>query len=125
MLNHRPFKKLPGCRHSLFEQLDRPAMKPLPAEPSEWSKARAHIDYHIEVDGHYYSVPYSLVKQTLEVCLSAHTVEIFHKGLRITSHLRCHLKGRHTTPKPIAPTLSGPPSASSTGPRKPGRPQRR
>jgi len=95
-LNDRPLQKLPGSRRTLFEQLDRPAMKPLPQEPyvyAEWSKARTHIDYHIEVDGHYYSVPYLLVKQTLEVRLSAHTVEIFHRGQRVASHLRSHDRG--------------------------------
>lgn len=99
-LNNRPFKKLPGSRKTLFEQLDRPAMKPLPAEPyvyAEWRKARVHIDYHLEVDAHHYSVPYPLVKQTLEVRLSAHTVEIYQRGQRVASHPRSYLKGRHTT----------------------------
>lgn len=66
-LNHRPFKKLPGSQHSLFEQLDRPAMKPLPQEPyvsAQWSKARAHIDYHIEVDEETQTPPLLLVKPT-------------------------------------------------------------
>jgi transposase len=62
-----------------------------------WKRVRVHIDYHVEVDGHYYSVPYALVKQSLEVRLSAHTVECFHKGQRVASHIRSHLKGRHTT----------------------------
>jgi transposase len=69
-LNARPFKKLPGSRRSLFETLDRPALKPLPVQPyeyAEWKRARVNIDYHVEVDGHYYSVPYALVKQQLEV----------------------------------------------------------
>jgi len=59
-LNTRPFQKLPGSRRSLFEELDRPALRPLPARPYEfaqWKKARAGIDYHVEVDHHYYSVP--------------------------------------------------------------------
>jgi transposase len=99
-LNTRPFKKLPGSRHSLFESLDRPALKPLPARPytyAEWKLARVNIDYHLEVEGHYYSVPYALVKQQLEVRLSAQVVEIFHKGNRVASHQRSRLKGRHST----------------------------
>lgn len=99
-LNRRPFKRLPGSRLSLFEQLDRPAMRPLPPEPyvfAEWKKARVHIDYHMQVDGHYYSVPYQLVKQALDVRLSANTVEVFHQGRRVASHPRSHQKGRHTT----------------------------
>ncbi len=100
MLNTKPFKKLPGCRQALFEQLDRPAMKPLPAERytyAEWKKARVHIDYHVEVLGHYYSVPYQLVKQELDVRITAHTVELLHHNKRVASHRRSSLKGRHTT----------------------------
>jgi transposase len=99
-LNTRPFKKLPGSRRTLFESLDRPALRPLPTEPyvyAEWKRARVHIDYHIEVDEHYYSVPYALVKQVLDVRVTAHTVECFHKGSRVASHPRSSQKGRHTT----------------------------
>ncbi len=99
-LNTRPFKKLPGCRKTLFEQLDRPAMKPLPPERytyAQWKKARVHIDYHVEIEGHYYSAPYQLVKQELDVRLSAHTVELLYRGKRVASHRRSSLRGRHTT----------------------------
>ena len=99
-LNSRPCKKLPGSRQSLFESLDRPALRPLPARPyayAEWKRARVNIDSHRAVKGHYYSVPYALVKQQLEVRLSAQVVEIFHKGKRVASHQRSLLKGRHST----------------------------
>jgi transposase len=99
-LNERPFKKLPGSRRSQFEALDQPALRPLPAHPyrfAQWRLARVHIDYHIEVEGHYYSVPHSLVKQQLEVRYGEHTLECFHRGQRVASHLRSHLKGCHTT----------------------------
>jgi transposase len=99
-LNTRPFKKLPGSRHSLFASLDRPALRPLPAQPyayAEWKRARVNIDYHVEVEGHYYSVPYTLVKQQLDVRLTPHVVELLFKGKRVASHRRSHLKGRHTT----------------------------
>jgi transposase len=107
-LNNRPFKKLPGSRRSLFESLDSPALKPLPMEPyvyAEWKKAKVHIDYHIEVEGHYYSVPYQLVKEPVEARITGQTIEIFHKGRRIACHRRSHHKGHHTTvvghmPKP-------------------------
>jgi transposase len=107
-LNNRPFKKLPGSRHSHFESLDRPALKPLPSSPyayAEWKKARVHIDYHIEVDGHYYSVPYQLVKEQVEARITEQTIEVFHKSRRIASHRRSNHKGHHTTipehmPKP-------------------------
>ena len=99
-LNNKPFKKLPGCRRELFEQLDAPAMQPLPSERytyAEWKKARVHIDYHVEVLGHYYSAPYALVKQELDVRITAHTVELLQRNKRVASHRRSSLKGRHTT----------------------------
>ena len=78
-LNNRPFRKLPGSRRSLFEQLDRPALRPLPAERyvfAQWKKARVNIDYHVEVDRHYYSVPHALVGRQLDVRLTATTVGV-------------------------------------------------
>ena len=99
-LNRRPFKKLPGSLQRVFESLDRHALRPLPTQPyayAEWKLVRVHIDDHVEVDGHYDSVPYSLVKQQLDVRLSAQVVEIFHKGTRVASHQCSPLKGRHTT----------------------------
>ena len=66
-------------------------------EYAEWKLVRVNIDYHVDVESHYYSVPYTLVKQQLEVRLSAHVVEIFHKGSRVASHQRSPLKGRHST----------------------------
>ena len=68
-LNQRPFRKLPGCRASVFAELDRPAMLALPAAPYELARfktVKVHIDYHVEVDMHYYSVPHALVGQALE-----------------------------------------------------------
>ena len=99
-LNNRPFKKLPGTRRELFENLDRPALRPLPAQPYEfaqWKKCRVNIDYHIEAFGHYYSVPYQLIKKELDVRVTAFTVECFHKGKRVASHVRSHQKARHST----------------------------
>lgn len=99
-LNRRPFKKLPGCRKELFESLDRPALKALPQNPyqfAEWQYARVNIDYHAEVDHHYYSVPYVLVKKQLDVRLTATTVEFLYKGQRVASHSRSNQQHRHTT----------------------------
>ena len=98
--NRRPFQKLEGCRESLFLALDRPALRPLPARPyeyQEWKKARVSIDYHVEVDRHYYSVPYQLLGAQVEVCLTARLVEILHQGQRVASHLRSFVRGGHTT----------------------------
>ena len=88
-LNTKPFKKIPDCRQVLFEQLDRPAMKPLPGERyayAEWKRARVNIDYHVEVLGHYYSVPYQLVKQELDVRITANIVELLRRNKRVASH---------------------------------------
>lgn len=107
MLNARPFKKWPGSRQELFATLDRPALRPLPVQPyayAEWKLARVNIDYHVEVDGPYYSVPYTLVRQQLDVRLSAQVVEVFHRGKRVASHRRSPLKGRHSTIAAHMPT---------------------
>lgn len=99
-LNERPFKKLPGCRRASFEALDKPALLPLPPHPYEfaqWKKVRVHIDYHVEIEGHYYSVPHPLVKKQLDARFTATTVECFHKGERVASHVRSSSKGHHST----------------------------
>lgn len=99
-LNRRPFKKLPGTRLSQFEQLDKPALRPLPAQPYEYSEikqARVHIDYHIEYDRHYYSVPHHLVKQAVEVQASDTAIVIYSQGQRVASHPRSYRQGSHTT----------------------------
>lgn len=99
-LNERPFKKLPGSRREQFEALDQPALRPLPAQAycfAEWKRVRVHLDYHVELAGHYYSVPYALVKCQLEARLTAATVELFHKGRRVASHARSRRLGQHTT----------------------------
>ena len=99
-LNERPFQKLPGSRRAMFETLDRPALLPLPASPyvfEEWSMARVGIDYHVEVDGHYYSVPYALVKKKVEIRATSATVEVLFQHHRVASHAKSFLKGKHTT----------------------------
>ncbi len=99
-LNDRPFQKLPGTRRLRYETLDRPALKPLPASPfvfAEWRCATVGIDYHIDVEGHYYSVPYALVKKRVEARYTATAVEVFFAGARVASHVRSFRKGHHTT----------------------------
>lgn len=99
-LNRRPFKKLPGCRRSAFEEQDRPALQPLPVTPYEfaqWKQAKVHPDYHVEVEGHYYSVPHILVGRKIDLRYTVTTVEAFHQGQRVASHARVDLRGRHTT----------------------------
>ena len=92
-LNQRPFRKREGSRASVFAAVERNALRPLPAEPfdmSQWSYARVNIDYHIAFDANFYSVPYTLVQERVEVRATPTTIEIFHKGLRVASHVRGH-----------------------------------
>lgn len=99
-LNARPFKKLPGSRLSMFTEIDRPALRPLPDRPYElavWKTAVVNIDYHVEFDHHYYSVPHQLVRQSVDVRATALVVEIFCKSRRVASHPRSALRGRHST----------------------------
>ncbi len=99
-LNRRPFQKLDGTRRRLFEQIDRPALSPLPVQPyryAEWKKARAGIDYHLSVEGHFYSVPFTYLGKLLDVCTSERTVEVFYREERIASHRRSYRKGGYTT----------------------------
>lgn len=100
VLNNKPFQKLEGSRLSMFESLEKPLLRPLPAhryEFARWKKAKVNIDYHVEVEKNFYSVPYRLVKEQVEVRLTASVVEIFHKGKRVASHERLYSKGKFTT----------------------------
>jgi transposase len=99
-LNRRVMKVYRASRLELFERLDRPALKPLPTEPfvyAEWKTARVNIDYHVEVERHYYSVPHSLVHELVEARFTTSTVEVFYRGQRVASHARSFVAGRHTT----------------------------
>jgi len=117
-LNQRPFRKRPGSRASLFQELDRPALGPLPQERYEfhqWATARVNIDYHVEFERHYYSVPYTLTGQVVEIRSTLTTVEIFHRGERVASHLRSPQPYKATTvnehrPKSHQQHLAWPPS---------------
>jgi transposase len=96
----RPIRRLGTTRRQLLEELDRPALKPLPAEPyvfAEWRARRVGLDYHVDVDGHYYSVPYRFAREQVEVRLTPQTVEVFRKGERIAAHMRNSGNHRHTT----------------------------
>lgn len=99
-LNERPFRKMEGSRRSLYESVDKPALKLLPSgryEIAEWRKAKVNIDYHVEVDRNMYSVPYKLLREQVDVRLTARTVEVLHNGKRVASHKRCHARGVFNT----------------------------
>jgi transposase len=99
-LNGRLMRKLGASRREFFHTLDRPALGRLPAEPyqyAEWRQARVAPDYHVEVQKHFYSVPFRLIRQVVEVRTTEATVEVFHRGVRVASHARSPAKYRHTT----------------------------
>lgn len=131
LVNQRPFRKRRDeCRASLFERIDRPALQPLPAEPydlSQWARARVNIDYHVAFENNYYSVPYTLTGEMVDLRVTPATVEIFHKSQRVASHVR--LRGQYEArtqtehrPKSHQAHLKWTPSrivewAAKTGPR--------
>jgi transposase len=99
-LNDRRMRVYDASRRELFERIDRPALLPLPErrfEWGEWKSVTVNIDYHVEFDRHYYSVPHSLVHAKLEVRATAMVVEIFGGNGRVTSHARSYERGHHTT----------------------------
>jgi transposase len=96
----KPLRRLGRTRRQLLEELDRPALKPLPIEPyvfAQWRVCRVGIDYHVEVEKHFYSVPHRFARAEVEVRLTSRTVEIFAKGERIAVHQRSSGNGKHTT----------------------------
>ena len=99
-LNTRKFRKMPGSRRDLFATLDMSALRPLPERAYEYVNfklAKVNINYHVEVDSHNYSVPYTLVQKRVEIRYSDSGIEVFHKGERIASHPRSFAKGGYTT----------------------------
>ncbi|MGH7071973.1 MAG: IS21 family transposase [Acetobacteraceae bacterium] len=99
-MNARPFKKLEGCRQSWFDERERPALRPLPVKPyafARWKQAKVHPDYHIEVERAYYSVPYKLIHQRVDVRLTDTTLEVFHQGVLIAAHPRAQRRGEFVT----------------------------
>lgn len=98
--DRRVLRRVGRTRRQLFEEIDRPALKPLPAERyvyAEWRRRRAGLDYHVEIERHYYLVPYRFAREPIEARITAATIELFHKGERIAAHMRGSGNGRHTT----------------------------
>ena len=89
-INAKVMRRFGQSQAGLLETLDRPALKPLPSTPyayAEWKRARVAPDFHIEIAGHFYSVPSKLIREVVEVRITSATVEVFHKGQRIAAHL--------------------------------------
>ena len=99
-INAKVMKRLQRSRNDLFASLDQPALKGLPSERyqyAEWKRCTVAPDYHVEVDDHYYSVPFALLRETVDARFTGATVEVFHKGSRIASHVRSRVAHKHTT----------------------------
>jgi transposase len=99
-LNSRTMRRIGSSRRALFEAIERPALQPLSAEPfeyAEWKRCRAGLDYHVEVHGHWYSVPYRLIREVVEAHITDRTMEVFHHGVRLAVHVRSPMRHRHTT----------------------------
>lgn len=100
-LNNRPMKKLGGVtRRELFERYERAALRPLPErpfEPSTWKKCKVNIDYHVELEQHWYSVPYQLRYEEVWARSTEKTVEILHANRRVAAHQRSRERHKHTT----------------------------
>ena len=99
-LNDRVMRHVKKSRRQLFLELEKPALLPLPQQPYEiahWKRPRVHIDYHVEYEHHFYSVPYQLVGKVLDLRAAASVVEVFHEGRRVASHRQSAERGKHTT----------------------------
>lgn len=99
-LNSRPFQKRPGTRRECYEELEKAELRPLPTEDFEifdFKKAKVAPDYHVDAEGHYYSVPYTLVRQMVEVRIKSQLVQVFHQNRMVASHRRNSVRGLHTT----------------------------
>lgn len=106
-LNGRVTRHLGTSRRALFDEIERGALKALPVEPylyAEWKQCKVGFDYHIEVEHHYYSVPHTLLRESVWVRIAAHTVEVFHRGNRVAVHMRSSSDRRHTTVREHMPS---------------------
>ena len=107
LLNNRVTRHLGRSRRALFDDIERPALKPLPVEPyvyAEWKQCKVSFDYHVEVERHYYSVPHALLRESVWVRITARTIEVFHRGKRVAAHLRSSSDRRHTTVRDHMPS---------------------
>jgi transposase len=99
-LNNRPMAGIGRSRHDLFIEIEKPVFKPLPEERfviASWKKAKVHIDYHVQVEKVYYSAPYTLIGEYVDIRYTGSVVEIYHKGRRVASHMRAHKPGAFVT----------------------------
>jgi len=106
-LNERVSRHLGASRRALFEELEQAALKPLPTEPyvfAEWKECRVGLDYHVEIEKHYYSAPHHLLREKVWARITARTVEVFHRGKRVAAHVRSSANRKHTTVREHMPS---------------------
>jgi len=106
-LNDRVTRHLGTSRRALFEEIERPALKKMPVEPylyAQWKECRVGLDYHVEVERHYYSVPHTLLREKVWARIAARTIEVFHRGNRVAVHMRSSSDRRHTTVREHMPS---------------------
>jgi transposase len=106
-INNRVSRHLGASRRALFEDLERSALKPLPVEPyvfAEWKECRVGLDYHVEIEKHYYSVPHQLLREKVWARITARTIEVFHRGKRVAAHVRSSSNRKHTTVRQHMPS---------------------
>ncbi|MET0471170.1 MAG: IS21 family transposase, partial [Xanthobacteraceae bacterium] len=106
-INNRASRHLGASRRALFDDLERSALKPLPAEPyvfAEWKECRVGLDYHVEIEKHYYSVPHQLLREKVWARITARTIEVFHCGKCVAAHVRSSSNRKHTTVREHMPS---------------------
>jgi transposase len=106
-INNRVSRHFGASRRALFEELERSALKPLPAESyvfAEWKECRVGLDYHVEIEKHYYSVPHQLLREKVWARITARTIEVFHRGKRVAAHVRSSSNRKHTTVREHMPS---------------------
>jgi transposase len=106
-INNRVSRHLGASRRALFEDVERSALKQLPAEPyvfAEWKQCRVGLDYHVEIDKHYYSVPHRLLREKVWARITGRTIEVFHCGQRVAAHVRASANRKHTTVRDHMPS---------------------
>jgi len=105
-LNQRERSDNGHTRRDLFEELDRPVLKPLPSRPFEYlevKNATVHLDYHVQFHDHFYSVPHALLGQKVLIKASEHTITIYSQHQAVASHLRVDRHGYSTTEDHMPP----------------------
>lgn len=99
-LNNKPMQRIGLSRLQQFEQIEKSTLKPLPSKAfsmQEWKYAKVHIDYHIVLNKHFYSVPHVLIGKQVQVAFTKNCIQVFHEGQRVAMHVRDDTPNRFST----------------------------